>query len=361
MAKKKSELKIAQEKAEAAINKTNGRIDFLGEKTEDLFKALTEIQTAFDKIRNVPSDKKLEYEKLKEVRLNWKHQAEKIEKDYKDACLKDSGKAAAGAGVGVAIVTLGPTAAMGIATTFGVASTGTAISTLSGAAATNAALAWLGGGALAAGGGGMAAGNALLTLAGPVGWAIAGLSVLGSGLMLLKATVEQKRRENIFKSISERDVNSYKLAIIELDERITRIIADVCRLNDAIKEIATYGLDYTLMTEQQQYSLGAYVNLMAASTQLLVSPILGLQAKYTEQDFNTFATTKEVDTQHKNVVVSLANLLYKINLDDKDKTLLYKSLKNNKQFLTSTGIKKKDFKPEILDIVCEALEYVYNK
>ena len=52
----------------------------------------------------------------------------------------------------------------GIATTFGVASTGTAISTLSGAAATNAALAWLGGGALAAGGGGMAAGEAFLTL-----------------------------------------------------------------------------------------------------------------------------------------------------------------------------------------------------
>ena len=39
---------------------------------------------------------------------------------------------------------------MGVATTFGVASTGTAISALSGAAATNAALAWLGGGALAA-------------------------------------------------------------------------------------------------------------------------------------------------------------------------------------------------------------------
>lgn len=361
MAKKKSELKIAQEKAEASINKTNGRIDFLGEKTDDLFKALTEIQASFDKIRNVPSDKKLEYEKLKEVRLNWKHQAEKIEKDYKDACLKDSGKAAAGAGVGVAIVTLGPTAAMGIATTFGVASTGTAISTLSGAAATNAALAWLGGGALAAGGGGIAAGNALLTLAGPVGWAIAGLSVLGSGLMLLKATADQKRRENIFKSISERDVNSYNLAVIELDERITRIISDVCRLNEAIKEIDTYGLDYTKMTEQQQYALGSYVNLMAASTQLLVSPILGLQAKYTEQDFDSFAATTSLDLQNKSVIISLANLFYKINLDEKDKTLLYKSLKKNKQFLVSTGIKKKDFKLEIFDTVCSALEHKYNK
>ena len=59
---------------------------------------------------------------------------------------------------------------MGVATTFGVASTGTAISALSGAAANSAALAWLGGGALAAGGGGMSAGTAFLGLAGPVGW-----------------------------------------------------------------------------------------------------------------------------------------------------------------------------------------------
>ena len=37
---------------------------------------------------------------------------------------------------------------------------------------------WLGGRALAAGGGGMAAGEAFLTLAGPVGWAIAGVALV---------------------------------------------------------------------------------------------------------------------------------------------------------------------------------------
>ena len=55
-----------------------------------------------------------------------------------------------------------------------------------------------------------------------------------------------------------------------------------------------------------------------------------------------------------------ANLLYKIELDDKDKTLLYKSLKKNKEFLTSTDIKKKEFKIDILDTVSAALEYKYN-
>lgn len=52
--------------------------------------------------------------------------------------------------------------AMSLATSVGVASTGTAISGLSGAAATNATLAWLGGGSLAAGGGGMALGSLIL-------------------------------------------------------------------------------------------------------------------------------------------------------------------------------------------------------
>lgn len=65
----------------------------------------------------------------------------------------------------------------GLASSIGVASTGTAISTLSGAAATNATLAWLGGGSLAAGGMGMAGGAAVLggAIAGPV-IAIMGMS-----------------------------------------------------------------------------------------------------------------------------------------------------------------------------------------
>ncbi len=71
----------------------------------------------------------------------------------------------------------------------------TAISALNGAAAINAALAWLGGGALAVGGGGMAAGEAFLALAGPVGWAIAGVSLVVSGLFFWKSSSDKKRLE----------------------------------------------------------------------------------------------------------------------------------------------------------------------
>jgi len=60
--------------------------------------------------------------------------------------------------------------ASGLASTIGVASTGTAIGSLTGVAATNATLAWLGGGSLAAGGMGMAGGMAVLggAIMGPV-------------------------------------------------------------------------------------------------------------------------------------------------------------------------------------------------
>ncbi|MFS9314840.1 hypothetical protein QM404_03730 [Streptococcus infantis] len=363
---KKSKLQVAQDKAQAAIKETNNAIGELGEYTRSLYKSLTSIQEQFDKIRNVPSEQKLQYEELKQIRLNWKQQADKIDKDYKNVTVKNAGVGAAGAGLGVAVVTMGPTVAMGVATTFGVASTGTAISTLSGAAATNAALAWLGGGALAAGGGGMAAGNAFLALAGPVGWAIAGVSLLASGLIFWKSKSDKNHLENVFIAISERDIKSYELAIIELKERISRIIDENSKLTDAIGEIESFGLDYNKMSEAQQYALGSYVNLMLSSTQLLVNPIQGLLPKFSEEDFDSFMSwkdreiNKETCTEHKDFIVSLANLLYKIELYDRDKKLLWKSLRNNKKMLKSMDISRKEFDLDIMNAIMEALNFKYK-
>lgn len=44
----------------------------------------------------------------------------------------------------------------------------------------------------------MVAGQAFLALVGPVGWAIAGISILTSGFFLLKGQNDKKRLENIF-------------------------------------------------------------------------------------------------------------------------------------------------------------------
>ena len=365
MAKHKSKLKTARKEAQAAVNKTNERIEELGRLTGALFTELSTIQETFDEIRNMPSEKRLQYEELKHIRLNWKQQAEKIEKDYKEAAIKNAGAGVAGAGVGVAIITMGPTVAMGVATTFGVASTGTAISALSGAAATNAALAWLGGGAIAAGGGGMAGGEALLALAGPIGWAIAGVALLTSGIIMWKSLNDKKHLEDIFALISKRDVTSYELAIVEINERIARIDDESSKLHDANNEIRSFGLDYNNMSESQQYALGSYVNLMYSATQLLVNPILGLLPKYTEADYEEFTLKKTGVKEEKRysecrlLIVSLANLLYKIKLNERDRKLLWKSLRNNKKMLKSLEVSKKKFGAEIIDVAVDALKFKY--
>ena len=360
MKKKKSKLQISCEKAEVAMKMVNNTKDELGKNTYHLYNTITELQDLFDKIRNIPSDKMLQYETLKNIRLSWQDQAKKIEKDYNNAVAKNVGQGAVGLGAGVAVAAIGPTAAMGIATTFGVASTGTAISALSGAAATNAALAWLGGGALAAGGGGIAAGNALLALAGPVGWTIAGVALLGSGILFCKSKIEKKSLENIFTLISERDVKSYELAVVELNERIRRITTETEMLRVAIEKTKSYGLDYDKMTEDHQYELGAYVNLMSSSTQLLVNPILGLQPRYCEMDYDKYIINNDNSNTDKSIkehIIFFANLLYAIDLNDKDRKLLWKSFRKNKKFLASINLQKKEFDFSIIDTACEAVQH----
>lgn len=366
MNEKKSKFEIVQEEAQNAVNKTNIKIEELGDKSNELSTQLIRLQNQFDKIRNIPTEKKLEHEHLKEIRLIWKKQAEKIESDCKKTFLKNTATGMAEAGIGVAVATLGPTAAMGIATTFGVASTGTAISTLSGAAATNAALAWLGGGALATGGGGIAAGNLFLTFFGPVGWTIAGFFILTSGLMMMKSFNDKNKLENIFSAISQRDVNSYKLAIVELNERIARIQKETDLLKEANSITETFGIDYNLMTEMQQYQLGSFLNLMLSSTQLLVNPILGLQPKYTLEDYGRFIKWGERKSndalciRFMNPIISLCCFLYKIDLDKNEQKLIYNTLRSNKELIESLNIESKDFNIDIINCVFEALNFKYE-
>lgn len=359
--KKLSKLKFAQEKAEQTIALVNSKINDIGKSASKLYDSLFSLQELFDRISNVPTEKKRQYLELKAQCCSWKQQVDKIEADYKNSVVKNAGVGVAGVGVGVAVVTLGPTAAMGVATTFGVASTGTAISTLSGAAATNAALAWLGGGALAAGGGGMAAGNAFLALAGPVGWTIAGISLVSAGLLFWKSINDRKRLENVYTLIAERDTKSYELAILEINERISRINDWSDKLSFAYDEILTFGLDYDLMTENQQYYLGAYLNYMSAATQLLISPIVGLQTKYSEEDFANFIAAKNYTAYNKEVIMFLSNLLYDIPLDEYDKKLVWKSIRKNKDLLQSLNKTKESFTMYLIETACEALRFKSNK
>lgn len=137
---------------------------------------------------------------------------------------------AAGVVAGGLTATVGPTAAMAIATTFGTASTGTAIASLGGAAATNAALAWLGGGAVAAGGAGMAGGATFLAILGPVGWSIAGLTLVGSTLF------SRKRNNKEIQKVQEEIDKLQKImgSLNSAKDRLDSIIAKTEQYNDFI-------------------------------------------------------------------------------------------------------------------------------
>ena len=183
---------------------------------------------------------------------------------------KGSAAGASLGALGIAVATMGPTAAMGVATTFGVASTGTAIASLSGAAATNAALAWLGGGALAAGGGGMAAGSALLAAAGPVGWAVAGAAALisiGVGIAAAKknkqaanqADVQRKEIEDAIRRFDRID------AEIEALKELTETQAE--KVSELMGRVPTS--DYVSFTNDEKKLAAALVNANLTLAQLI--------------------------------------------------------------------------------------------
>ena len=391
MGKEKTQFEKVQDKVQQTIFVVNEKIRVLGTHLETLNTALMDIQEKFDMIQNIPNEEKIRYEELKQIRLNWKKQVDEITKKYEEIKKEGSnvagGVAGVGVGAGVAVATLGPGVAMGIATVFGVASTGTAVSALSGAAAANAALAWLGGGALAAGGGGMAAGEAFLALMGPIGLAIAGFGIIAGGFLFWKNKNDKKCLEDLLTRISNGDLKPFELAIDDLNHRIKQIENGNVELKVAIRVIPNLGLDYNKMTEEQQQELKKYIHLMALCTQLLVDPIKELQPKYTEEDFDKYIKHtpqkyREWHTSYQNINISsfesfgrkmaqmfkeykklnvtLANFLYKININEAEKKLLWKSFRNNEEFLKSMNVDKKNFNIDIFDTVLEALNFKYR-
>jgi len=104
--------------------------------------------------------------------------------------------------------------AMGIATSIGTASTGTAIASLSGAAAENAILAWFGGGSLAAGGGGMALGSLVLS------GIVAGPAIFFAGLSLSRAGEKALTQAKEFESKVRTEVKKMDILRKEIKETV---------------------------------------------------------------------------------------------------------------------------------------------
>ena len=252
---------------EGAITEYNDAYTMMNDKGVQLFvernravDTIGFVENLVNSIANHPKTFDTEFEEIRVNRNKFRDNC-----DFSEHELKAAREAAGGAGAGIAggaaVAFMAPTAAMWVATTFGTASTGAAISTLSGAAATNAALAWLGGGALSAGGGGIVAGNALLAMAGPVGWTVAGATLLTSILLFSKNRVKiNKEKNEEIKSVKE---NTEKIR--EMDAQISRILKETKGVRNGLNEMffqcaPAYGEDYTSFSDSQKKQLGALVN-----------------------------------------------------------------------------------------------------
>ena len=230
-------------------------------------KTIANVEDLVNSIANHPKTFDTNIEAIKFNKEKFAGAQEFAKQEYENA-KKGAVGAAAGVGAGGAIAAMGPTAAMWVATTFGTASTGTANSALSGAAATNAALAWLGGGVAA---GGMAAGNALLALAGPIGWGIAGASLVATFFITRnkKKKIEAEKQETISKI--KRAISSTKECrgkIADLHGRINDLRYKLIHAESQLRE-DVYGADYMSLSEDAKLALGALVNNSLSLAELL--------------------------------------------------------------------------------------------
>lgn len=261
---KKKELDEELEKAVAVYNKEYNTLSDTGialfyqrKKTIDL---IDNVEFLINSIANHPKEFDKKIKEIKVIKNNFKQICDFTKKE-----LEQVQKSAFTAGVGVtgglAVTSLAPSAAMWVATTFGTASTGTAISVLSGAAANSAALAWLGGGSIAAGGAGVTGGQALLALAGPIGWSIAGATLLTSIILLSnnKRKIDKEKKDEIEKiktntgKIVEQS-NSIKILLEENNALYVNIVKNYQ------KALYIFNMDYTIMKEEDKFLLGSIVN-----------------------------------------------------------------------------------------------------
>lgn len=230
------------------------------------------VEQIINSIANTPKEFS---KKMGEVHqeINCFNETEKYAKKAYEASVKAGKNIAGGTAVGVGIASMAPTALMGIATTFGTASTGTAISVLSGAAAQKAAVAWLGrtfAGFAVKGGAGMAAGNAFLALAGPIGWGITATTVV---VALFDLSKENKKISE--QAIEEaKQMAMAKESLDEITKKVKMLKQKTWMLFYELNNSKAYlsklrNVDFSNIEDRDKLFLGKIVNSTSALAMLL--------------------------------------------------------------------------------------------
>lgn len=230
------------------------------------------ITAVINSIANTPKSFETDFGKVRIHLDNFKETTEYAERAYKESVRAGVGIAGA-ATIGVGVAAMAPTALMSIATTFGTATTGKAISALYGAAAEKAAVAWIGrtvAGFAVKEGAGLAVGQAVLSLAGPIGWTVTGASI---GIELASLTKKNKELANT----AVEEAKNITTAREALDEAVDKVVSLRSKtgiiyndLNLQKSKINTYkNIDYLSLAESDKEFLGALVNNTLSLSELL--------------------------------------------------------------------------------------------
>ena len=107
----------------------------------------------------------------------------------------------------------------------------------------------------------MAAGNALLALAGPIGWGIAGAALLSSIVIFSakKTKLNKEKNEEILA------VKENTLKVTEMNLKIHQILQETMHLRNGINQtlktaLKMYGGDYLSFNDEQKFLLGSLIN-----------------------------------------------------------------------------------------------------
>lgn len=271
----------------SSITEYNDAFTIMNDKGVQLFVERTRavdtigfVEDLVNSIANHPKSFDADFEEIQAARDSFLNTCDFGQKELQ-AARTAAGGAGAGIAAGASVAFMAPTAAMWIATTFGTASTGTAISALSGVAATNAALAWLGGGALAAGGGGMTAGSALLAMAGPIGWSIAGATLLTSILLFANKRTKLNKQKNEEIESVKRNTERVREIDVQIEEILSETVTVRVGLNGAYTQcLGAFGKDYEALSGEQKKGLGALVNLAKTLSALLGKTVAEYKEDY---------------------------------------------------------------------------------
>lgn len=262
--------------------------------------SITSFLEMFKQLKNVDLKESEGLSELSKVRVDCKD-FDDLEKMTHFALSLSTGMATGA--VGGALAAFG---AYNAASTFALASTGTAISSLSGAAASNATLAFFGGGSLAAGGMGVAGGTAVL------GGIVGGIALLTMGIIvgakagknLENAYANQAKTAEICEeynagadqciAIRRRTYMFYSL-LARLDSYLTPLLY---KMDEVIKR---EGTDYSQYSVESKRIIANTVSVAVSVKAVLDTAILSEDGSLVEESLSVAQgvekTTEFIDTE----------------------------------------------------------------